>query len=88
MESNVYYKMSEADRVILNEVSEVTMTDYGMEQYFIPIENLFVALKDLLCEYHHKEEELKDLKNDIRENYEPKKFDPYEEYGVSKKDFY
>ena len=50
---------------------------------YVTIENLLSVIEDLSWEIEHYKEEIKDLKRDINENYELKKFDPYEEYGIS-----
>jgi hypothetical protein len=44
-------------------------------------------IEDLIREIHNKEEEIEELKNDIENNYEPRRPDPYDEFGVSKYDF-
>jgi hypothetical protein len=71
----------------LKEVSEITFTDYEVQGNFISGDTLLAALEDLLVSYHTKEEELEDLHGEISENYELKKADEYEEYGVSERDF-
>ena len=45
-------------------------------------------IEDLIVEYHRKEEQLEDLKQDLEDNYVPRRIDPYEEYGVSRNDFF
>jgi len=84
MENKFYYK---CDRELMNKVAEITMVDYEMWKEFIPIDSLEIALKDLLCEYNKKIEELEDLKQEMEDNYEPRKIDPYDEFGVSERDF-
>lgn len=78
----------------LKKASDITLVDYDIKWFdaenidgYIDNEGLLEMIEDLLVEYHHKEEELEDLKRDIEDNYEPRKIDPYEEYGVSRYDF-
>ena len=44
-------------------------------------------LQDLVDEYDNKEEEYNDLKEDMDNNYELKKEDVYDTYGVSRNEF-
>lgn len=84
------------DKELYEKISEITGVDYEANYYKDPdIEYVLVftdavvnMLEDLLSEYHHKEEELEDLEQDIEDNYQPRKIDPYEEYGVSRNDFF
>lgn len=84
----MYYSLNEKELERINEISDITGVDYELKNNLIPVDSLMAALEDMLYEYHHKEEELEDLQNDIENNYELKRFDPYEEYGVSERDFY
>ena len=76
----------------LNKIADITDVDYELKGNFIPADSLFIALKDMLYEYNsmkeHMEDKISDLEYDLENNYEPKRFDPYEEYGISPKDFY
>ena len=86
-----YKNLNEEELKLIEEIVKITDVDYELKGNFIPTDNLLIALKDMLWEYHNKEEELKgkidDLEYDLENNYELKRFDPYEEYGVSPKDF-
>lgn len=84
----MYWDLTDEDLEKIKEISEVTGVDYELKGNLVPVDSLIYALKDMLYEYHNKEEELEDLHQDIEDNYEPKKIDPYEEYGVSRHDFY
>lgn len=84
----MYWELTDEDLEKLEKIAEVTGVDYELRGKLVPIDSLIYALKDMLYEYHKKEEELDDLKEDIENNYEPKKIDPYEEYGVSRNDFF
>lgn len=83
----MFYALEEKELKKLTEISEITGTDYEITGKFIPVDNMMAALEDLLVQYHRKEEELDDLQYEIDNNYELKRLDPYEEYGVSDKDF-
>ena len=84
----MYWDLTDEDLEKIKEISEVTGVDYELKGNLVPVDSLIYALKDMLYEYHNKEEELEDLHQDIEDNYEPKKIDPYEEYGVSRNDFF
>lgn len=88
-------KVTPDNYVILKKASDITLVDYEIKWFdaekfdgYIDSEGLLSMVEDLIVEYHHKEEELEDLKQDIEDNYEPRKIDPYEEYGVSRYDFF
>lgn len=81
----MFYKFSEEK---LKEITDITMVDYEAKLNYVPSENIINIIDDLLYEIHRLEEKIEDMENDIEENYELKPFDPYEEYGVSERDFY
>lgn len=80
----MYLKIDEEK---LKEIEELTMTDYDAKLGFVPGENLIGMIDDLLYEIHNLQEKVSDLQHDIDNNYELKRIDLYEEYGVSEKDF-
>ena len=84
----MYWELTDEDLEKIKEISEVTGVDYELKGNLVPVDSLIYALKDMLYEYHNKQEELKDLHQDIEDNYQPRKIDPYEEYGVSRNDFF
>jgi hypothetical protein len=84
---NPHYKLNDNEVAIIKDISKITFTDYKIEGNLIEVDTLIGAIEDLLTEYHRKEEELEDLHNEISENYELKRVNPYEEYGVSEKEF-
>lgn len=57
------------------------------EKDYVSIEDIFGKLEDQYDEIDELKEKYDDLKDDLEENYELKKFDPYDYYGVSKEDF-
>ena len=83
----MFYLLNDGEMKRIKEVEEVTMTDAGIVGKFVPVDSLLALLSDLLCEYHHKVEELENLQSDLNEHYTPKHVDEYEEYGVSQNDF-
>ena len=83
----MYLELSDKDKEIIERISKITGVDYELKGNLVPIDSLVYALLDMLYEYDRKEEELEDLKQDIEDNYELKKIDPYDEYGISRKDF-
>lgn len=59
----------------------------SLDKDLVSIENLLGCIEDLYDENMTLKEELEDLKQDVNDNYELKNIDPYDYYGVSKKDF-
>lgn len=86
----VILKPTEKELETLSKVSDITGVDYDGKEFHedITVDSLIRALKDMVYEYHNLEEDLEKLKQDMEDNYEPKKIDPYDEFGVSRKDFY
>ena len=84
----MYWELTDEDLEKLEKIADITGVDYELKGNLVPVDSLIYALKDMLYEYHNKEEELEDLHQDIEDNYEPKKIDPYDYYGVSRHDFY
>lgn len=87
-------KIDDSNYLTIKSVSDITLVDYEIKWYdaennegYIEEDSILAMLDDLMTEVHKKEEELEDLKQDLEDNYEPKKIDPYEEYGVSRYDF-
>lgn len=81
----MYLKIEED---LYKKIQSITMTDYNQEGGMIPAENIETMLEDLLCEISGLEEKIQDMQQDIEENYEIKKFDPYKEYGLNESDFF
>lgn len=80
-------------RELYMRISSLTGTDYegvvvNADEFYIEDETILDMIKDLICEINNREESIGNLQNDIRNNYEPKKFDPYYEYGISERDFH
>ena len=88
-------RIDDSNYLTIKNVLDITLVDYDIKWYdaenhegYIEEDSILSMLDDLMTEVHKKEEELEDLKQEIEDNYELKKIDPYEEYGVSKYDFF
>jgi hypothetical protein len=66
---------------MIERVSKITGTSYLDDDDFIEVDTLMDIISDLEDKYN-------ELKQRIETEYEPKKFDPYLEYGVSESDFH
>lgn len=78
----------EIDEDLKTKIEKITITDYDFKGNYLPSESIVSIFEDLICEINRLEEKYKDLEQDIEENYELKSFNPYEEYGISERDFY
>lgn len=76
------------DGELKTKIEKITGTDYDFKGDFLPSENIEPMLRDLLVEIDRLEEKYNDIQQDIECNYEVKKINPYEAYGVSERDFY
>lgn len=63
---------------IINKVHKITLTDYEIKWFdaeningYIESDVLLNIIQDLICEIEHKEEEIEDIKQDIKSNYRP-----------------
>ena len=65
--------------VIFDEKDEQLIELFGSNQ---------VQVRDLIDEIYTLLEKNEELETKIEEEYEPKKIDPYEEYGISESDFH
>jgi hypothetical protein len=82
--NNVYIKRK--DLLDFDCIREETLERMGIKKDILSIEDLLVVLEELYADKERLEEELEDLRQDVRDNYEP--ISPYEMYGVSERDFY
>ena len=55
-------KLSNNELKMLKEIEQETMTDYGIEDNWIEVDALVVALEDLLRELKNTQEEFEDYK--------------------------
>jgi hypothetical protein len=81
--NNVYIKRK--DLLDFDCIREETLERMGINKDILSIEDLLVVLEELYADKERLEEELEDLKQDVRDNYKP--ISPYEMYGVSERDF-
>lgn len=63
----MYIKLDEKEKKFIEEVSDRTITDYGIEGDFIPVDSLMGCIEDLLSEVDYLEERVEDLKEEMRE---------------------
>ena len=77
----------ELNERLVNKINSLG-TDYELKGNMLPSENLQSLLEDLFIELDEAQEQLEDLKQDIEDNYEPKKIDEYEYFGISEADFH
>lgn len=75
-------------------VQEETFTEYNnlavdkeKERVLVDSDTIEAMLEDLITELGVMKEKYQDLKEDLENNYEPKKVDYYEEYGLNRSDF-
>ena len=54
----------------------------------VSVEDLLTKIEDLDDSVSDLEDKIEELESDIEENYQPKKIDPYDYYGVSERDFH
>lgn len=59
----------------------------SLDKDLVSVNDLISAIEDLYDENGVLKEQLENLKQDVEDNYELKNTDPYDYYGVSKKDF-
>ena len=58
----MFFLMEEKDKEYLKEVQKITLTDYDIKDNLIKVDNLFVAIEDLLHEYNNLQEKFDDYK--------------------------
>lgn len=84
-------KLKDYDLRLLERVSNKMNLDLNIKEidneFYIKQDDLLSAIDELYDSVGFLEEKIEDLEQDIQENYEPKKFNPYKEYGISKSEF-
>lgn len=88
-------KIDESNYDTVKKVMKITGEEYeilwadaeNIEGYMFD-EEVLKMVEDLIVEVGHLEETNEDIIQDRNENYEPKKFDPYKEYGISEDNFH
>ena len=79
------YKLSEVEIETMKMVEKITGTDYELEEACVPCDYLISAIDELLAEIESLNDKLKELENDINENYRPLTYK--ELIGYKEKDF-
>ncbi len=85
---NLYYELNQEEIKMIKEIEELTVTNFEIKDNLIEIDNLIQSLYNIFYEYKQKDEEFREYKEKVKNNYVLKEEDPYEEYGISKKEFY
>lgn len=85
---SLYMSLNKKELERLEKVSDITEIDYEIKDSAIPVDSLNCAIQDLLCAYNRLKEKYEDLKQNVEDNYEYKKLNPYKEYGVNEHDFH
>lgn len=65
----MYCKLSEKECKMIQNVSNLTRVDYELINDLIPIDSFISIIYDLLNIIDYKEETIKEIKEDIVENY-------------------
>ncbi len=84
-------KILEVEKEIIEEAEEITDYDYKSEiteDNYTDTNTIMKIIEDLIVEYKKLEEEKEELEYRLENDYEPKKFDAYYEYGISESDFH
>lgn len=71
MENKVYYKLSDDDKNIIKRVQQRTITEYEMQNDFVPVQDIMYMVEDLLNEIERLEEEKEEIIQDRNDNYKP-----------------
>lgn len=80
-----YHKLIEPELKTVKKVEEITFGDYRRDGKYIPVEELFFMIEDLLIELDRTEEKYNDLEKDRDENY--KRIPVAEQCEVYDRDF-
>lgn len=80
------YEITEHDMKIIRKIQKVTCTKYEFKNKGDNAEILTYVLEDLWDEYVHLQEKVKELEEEIEENYKPS--NPYADLGLRESDFY
>ena len=83
------YHLEDSDISMIDRVSNITDTQYLFnDKDYIEVDTLLDIISDLEDKYISLQEEQEEYKEKIKNEYEPKKYDPYLDYGVSESDFH
>ena len=84
----MYMSLDEKQIKRIEEASNITEIDFGIKDSQMEYDTYDSIVEELMYAYHKLEEEFEDYREDVREHYESRKFNPYKEYGVSEHDFH
>ena len=73
--NEIYYRLNDEQKELINNISEITLTDYESLGDFIEIEKIWNIIEDLKCSYGNLEEKYEDLVRDVEDNYRPIPYD-------------
>ena len=65
----MYYKLSEDEIELIKKVSKRTFTKYDLIGDFIPVDNMILAIEDLIYETEKIEDEYHHLEKNLEDNY-------------------
>ena len=65
------YILSSNDREILKQAEKITGTEYDDKGKRISVETCMAMIEDLVYEYEALQDKLKDMEDDIKDNYRP-----------------
>ena len=83
----MYYKLDKDSLVSIKMAEKLTNTDYERVDDLMPVDSFVSMVDELLTEIEKLQEKVEELEYDIDNNYELKRINPYEEYGVRECDF-
>lgn len=82
------YKIVEKAEEVTGTTSDIVWLNKEEKSGYWFGESMFSMIEELLMEIDRLKEVNEDLIQDRDENYEPKKFNPYNEYGISEDNFH
>jgi len=65
----MYIEVSNKELERFNEISNITVTDYEFKGNFVPVVSLLTMIDDLLLEVHDRDDKIKEMEENVRENY-------------------
>lgn len=83
----MYCELNLDELELIDKISKITNTAYPKRNDLIKVDYILNAMRDLLVNYESLDNEYEEFKNYIDGNYEKKEINPYEEYGISERDF-
>lgn len=83
-EKQVYENQETAIKLL----QENVLLNYEVQTLKKTLEEKETKIDELESEREHFKKQYEDLECDLRDNYVPRYKTPYEEYGVSERDFY